>query len=74
MDLALYINQYDLRKTWSEFWPVQIVVPLVLLLAGLIWPVFLILFSAYDNRRNENLKTELINVFKAVVASTLVLA
>ncbi|MGB6895338.1 MAG: hypothetical protein WBF37_05270, partial [Dehalococcoidia bacterium] len=50
MNLALYNNQYDLRKTWSEFWPFQIVIPQVLFLAGLIWPVFLILFSAYDSR------------------------
>ena len=70
---ALFSNQDEIWKTWSQLWPVQIVVPQVLLLAGLIWPVFLILFSVYDSRRNENIKIELTNVFMAVVTSILVI-
>jgi exopolysaccharide biosynthesis polyprenyl glycosylphosphotransferase len=46
----------------------------VVILVGLIWPVFFLVFSVYDGRRSSSLKKELLTVFTAVSISMLVLA
>ncbi len=67
----LQIQNYNF---WGNPTP-RIILPWqVYLLVALIWPVFFILFSVYDGRRNETLKAELLNVFLAIVISTLTLA
>jgi FlaA1/EpsC-like NDP-sugar epimerase len=48
--------------------------PQVVVLVALIWPFFFSVFSVYDGRRNETLKTELLNVFMAICVSTVTLA
>ncbi|MGB6423562.1 MAG: sugar transferase [Anaerolineales bacterium] len=70
----LGINWFVDSPGGGGVWPTHLLTPQVLILVSLIWPVFFIVFSVYDGRRNENLKAELINVFMATVASTLVLA
>jgi exopolysaccharide biosynthesis polyprenyl glycosylphosphotransferase len=50
------------------------IVPQVFLLVAIIWPVFFVIFSVYDGRRNESLKAELLNVFLAICVSTMTLA
>jgi hypothetical protein len=70
----LGINLFVDTPSGVGIWPTHLLTPQVLILVSLIWPVFFIVFSVYDGRRNENLKAELINVIMATVASTLVLA
>jgi exopolysaccharide biosynthesis polyprenyl glycosylphosphotransferase len=41
---------------------------------AIIWPFFFVVFSVYDGRQNETLRTELRNVATAVTMATLVLA
>ena len=48
-------------------------VDLVAIMVGVIWPFFFAVFSIYDGRRSNNLRTELFNVCTAVSVSTLVL-
>jgi exopolysaccharide biosynthesis polyprenyl glycosylphosphotransferase len=50
------------------------IVPQVFVLVAIIWPIFFIIFSVYDGRRNESLKMELLNVFLAICVSTMALA
>ncbi len=54
--------------------PADILLPQLFVLVAIIWPVFLLVFSVYDGRRNETLRAELRNVFFAVGASTMTLA
>ncbi|MDD5542162.1 MAG: sugar transferase [Acidobacteriia bacterium] len=48
--------------------------PLLFAIVSIIWPFYLIVFSAYDGRRNDRLKAELMNVFLAICASSITLA
>ena len=59
---------------WEGMRPEDILVLPVFILISIIWPLFFTLFSVYDGRRNETLRFELLNVFMAITASTLVLA
>ena len=85
--LATYIRTVLESATWASLaawvgggsaafgeWPLHVIVPQVILLVAVIWPIFFILFSVYDGRRSENLIAELRNVFLAIVTASLVLA
>jgi exopolysaccharide biosynthesis polyprenyl glycosylphosphotransferase len=67
----LQIQNYNF---WGSPTPKVILASQVYLLVALIWPLFFIVFSVYDGRRNETLKAEILNVFLAIVISTLTLA
>lgn len=59
---------------WTTISPGEIMSPRVFILVALIWPFFLFLFSIYDGRRQQTLKTELLNVFLAICVSTMTFA
>jgi exopolysaccharide biosynthesis polyprenyl glycosylphosphotransferase len=70
---ALESLQIPVVNWWEGLTPRDIIALPVLILVSVIWPSFFISFSVYDGRRNETLKAELLNVFMAIIASTLVL-
>ena len=73
--LAILQNlQIPVIGWWEGLGPEDIVVLPAFVLVSIIWPFFFIIFSVYEGRRNTTLKDELINVFMAINASTLVLA
>ena len=59
---------------WTAVDPSLILTSQVFILIALIWPFYFFVFSVYDGRRNETLKTELLNVFLAACTSTITLA
>lgn len=66
--------QVPVTGWWKGLGPEDIVVLPAFVLVSIIWPFFFIIFSVYGGRRNKTLRDELINVFMAIIASTLVLA
>lgn len=66
--------QIPVVNWWEGLRPEDIFSWPIIFLITIIWPFFFTVFSVYDGRRNENLKSELINVFAAIVASCLVLS
>jgi exopolysaccharide biosynthesis polyprenyl glycosylphosphotransferase len=59
---------------WAIVRPWDILPIQVFVLVALIWPFFFLVFSIYDGRRQDTLKTELLNVFLAICVSTMTLA
>ncbi len=59
-------------------WPIeaisQLLIPQLLLLVAVIWPISFVIFNVYDGRYNSTLRSELLNVFLAILSATLVLA
>lgn len=66
--------QIPVVNWWEGLRPEDIYAWPIILLITIIWPLFFIVFSVYDGRRNENLKSEMINVFASILASSLVLS
>lgn len=66
--------QIPVVKWWDQLTPEDILAGPVVLLVSIIWPAFFLLFSVYNGRRNVSMKVELVNVFMAIMASTLVLS
>ena len=66
--------QIPVVNWWEGLRPEDIFSLPIIFLITFIWPFFFTMFSVYDGRRNYNLKNELINVFAAIVASSLVLS
>src|SRR5689334_20052988 len=61
-------------QTLLQSWPVDFAQPQVFLFVALLWPFFLVVFGAYDERRNASLLAELLNVLLAICVATLTLA
>ncbi len=59
---------------WATISPGEIMSPYVFVLVALIWPFYLLLFSVYDGRRQQTLKTELFNVFLVICVATMTFA
>jgi exopolysaccharide biosynthesis polyprenyl glycosylphosphotransferase len=73
--LVSFFTLLDIDPLWikasgtvTEILSVQVVS-----LVAVIWPLFMIFFSVYSGKRNENLKTELLNVFLAICTATMML-
>lgn len=66
--------QIPVVNWWEGLRPEDIFSWPIVLVITFIWPSFFAIFSVYDGRRNQNLKSELVNVFAAIVASSLVLS
>ena len=59
---------------WSGAESAALLMPQVLVLVSIIWPIFFFSFSVYDGHHNTTLMSELSNVIVATVASTMALA
>lgn len=59
---------------WPIYTATVLLVPQLVAFVALIWPFFLVVFNVYDGRHNSTLRNELLNVFTAIIAATLVLA
>ena len=66
--------QIPVVNWWEGLRPEDIFSWPIVLVITFIWPSFFAIFSVYDGRRNQNLKSELVNVFAAIIASSLVLS
>lgn len=66
--------QIPVVNWWEGLRPEDIFSWPIVLVITLIWPFFFAIFSVYDGRRNHNLKSELVNVSAAIIASSLVLS
>jgi len=61
-------------REWAVSTPTDALTWQVFILVSLLWPFFFVVFHVYDGRYNETLRSELLNVFMALLASTLALA
>jgi exopolysaccharide biosynthesis polyprenyl glycosylphosphotransferase len=59
---------------WPIYTASALLIPQLLVLVAVVWPFFLVVFNVYDGRHNSTLRSELLNVFTAIIAATLVLA
>ena len=61
-------------SAWNVYTVSSLLKTPLLVVVAVLWPFFFIVFSVYDGRHNDSIKTELLNVFLAICVATTALS